>query len=107
MKNDTALAAGLAVCGGVIWGSLAAASGRTEAWDTGLYFSIAMPALCLLAFACGFLRPERPWRWGVAPFVGQLVWMLVAQRAGSLLPLGVEYCRCPRSLPQSSVRESD
>jgi hypothetical protein len=42
----------------------------------------------LLAFACGFFRPEKPWRWGIAPFVGQLVWML-AQGAGNLLPLGV------------------
>ena len=88
-KSDLALYLVLAVCGGIIWGLIAAATGRSEAWDTGLYFSAGIPAVCILSFALGFFRPQRAWRWGVAPFAGQFVWMLVAQGAGNLLPLGI------------------
>ena len=88
-KTDIGLYLVLALCGGIIWGLITAATGRREAWDTGLYFSAGIPAVCILSFACGFFRPERPWRWGVAPFAGQFLWMLIAQGAGNLLPLGV------------------
>jgi hypothetical protein len=78
-----------AVCGAAIWILIAQASGRREAWDSGLYFSVGIPALCLLSLGLAFLEPDRSWRWGVLPLVGQFVWMLLSQGPGNLLPLGV------------------
>ena len=77
------------VCGAAIWIVIALASGRKEAWDSGLYFSVGIPAVCLVSAVFGFLEPRRSWRWGVLPMIGQLVWMLLSQGVGNLLPLGV------------------
>ena len=87
-KNDLGFYLVLAVCGAIVWGLITAATGRNEAWDTRLYFSAGVPALCVLSFGFGCFRPQRAWRWGVAPFAGQFFWMLIAQGAGNLLPLG-------------------
>jgi hypothetical protein len=48
-----------------------------------------MPAACLLSFALGLVEPARSWRWGVAPFAGQFLSLLVMEGVGNLLPLGV------------------
>jgi hypothetical protein len=40
-----------------------------------------------LVFA--FFVPQRSWRWGVSPLVGQFVWLLISEGPGNLLPLGV------------------
>jgi hypothetical protein len=75
-------------CGAAIWIFVATASGRAEAWDSPLYFTVGIPALCLVALLFGLFEPDRWWRWGVAPIVGQFVWMLVSSGPGNLLPLG-------------------
>lgn len=75
--------------GALVWILVSAASGRKEAWDSGLYYAVGMPAVCFLALVLGYLAPERPWRWGVAPCIGQFAWMLLSQGPGNLLPLGV------------------
>ncbi len=89
MKKDYWLYLVAAVCGATVWILVALASGRREAWDSGLYFSVGIPVVCLISLVFGFLEPSRSWRWGVAPFMGQFVWMLVANGPGNLLPLGV------------------
>jgi hypothetical protein len=40
-----------------------------------------------MAFA--FFEPNRSWRWGVLPLIGQFVWMLLSLGPGNLLPLGL------------------
>jgi hypothetical protein len=75
--------------GAAIWILVVLASGRNEAWDSGLYFSAGIPAVCLLSLALGFIEPHRSWRWGVLPFVGQFASMLLMQGPGNLLPLGI------------------
>lgn len=89
MKRDHALALAAIVGGAAIWIAIAAASGRREAWDSGLYFTLGIPALCLLGLVLGYLAPRNSWRWGVWPSVGQLLTMLATQGVGNLLPLGV------------------
>lgn len=80
----------LAVVGGAaIWIAITTASGRREAWDSGLYFTLGIPALCLLGLMLGYLAPRNSWRWGVLPLVGQFLTMLATQGVGNLLPLGV------------------
>ena len=89
MKRDHWLYLVAAVCGAAIWILITLASGRKEAWDSDLYFSLGIPAVCLVSMAFAFFEPHRSWRWGVLPLVGQFVWMLLYQGPGNLLPLGV------------------
>ena len=80
----------IAVASGVLtWITVSAVSGRTEAWDSGLYYSAGMPVVCIVSMALGFFEPRRPWRWGAVPLVGQFLWMLLTQGPGNLLPLGI------------------
>ena len=80
----------IAAASGVLtWITVSAASGRTEAWDSGLYFSVGLPVVCIVSMAQGFFESRRPWRWGVAPLAGQFLWMLLSQGPGNLLPLGI------------------
>jgi hypothetical protein len=39
--------------------------------------------------ALAFFEPDRSWRWGVLPLVGQFLWMVLSEGPGNLLPLGV------------------
>lgn len=89
MKKDYWLYLAAMVSGAVIWIVIALVSGRREAWDTGLYFSFGIPAVCLVSMAFAYLEPGRAWRWGVLPMAGQFIWMLLAQGSGNLLPLGI------------------
>jgi hypothetical protein len=81
---------GLAVVIGIlVWVVVSNATGRREAWDSQWYFYISVPVVCVVSAALGFVEPSKPWRWGVAPLVGQFSWMLFTQGPGNLLPLGV------------------
>ncbi|MDF0645832.1 MAG: hypothetical protein P0111_17530 [Nitrospira sp.] len=81
---------GVAIAAGmIVWMLVVSFSGRLEAWDSELYFSVGIPAVCLVACILGYVEPERPWRWGIVPLIGQASWMLLSQGAGNLLPLGL------------------
>jgi hypothetical protein len=75
--------------GAIVWLAIVGASGKREAWDSDLYFSAGIPAACLLAFFLGYFRPQSTWRWGVLPFAGQFVAMVVSGGFGNLAPLGL------------------
>ena len=75
--------------GGLIWAFVAQAAGKREAWDSGLYFTVAIPATCALAMVLAYFDPAKAWRWGVLPMAGQLLWLLLTQGVGNLLPLGL------------------
>jgi len=80
----------IAVLSGVlVWIVVSAVSGRNEAWDSSWYFLAGYPVICAVSLALGYFAPERSWRWGLAPFVGQFVWLLLTQGPGNLLPLGI------------------
>jgi hypothetical protein len=89
MKKDYLLYAVAALIGVAIWVAIAAISGKREAWDSDIYFSVGMTVACVASFVLGSIEPERPWRWGALPFAGQFVAMLAMAGVGSLLPLGV------------------
>ena len=81
---------GLAIVTGILaWVVVSNATGRREAWDSQWYFLISVPVVCIVSAVLGFVAPSKPWRWGVAPLVGQFSWMLFTQGPGNLLPLGV------------------
>ena len=89
MKKEHWLLIVAAAGGALIWVLISNASGKKEAWDSELYFSVGMPAVCLLAALLGFLEPKQTWRWGAAPMAGQFLAMLLMVGVGNLLPLGL------------------
>ena len=78
-----------ALVGAATWGYIAAVGGRREAWDSDLYFTVALPLVGLSAGVLGFLVPDRPWRWAFVPFGAQAVVAFVQNPTANLLPLGL------------------
>ncbi len=78
-----------AVVGAATWLVVSTIGGRREAWDSELYFSVALPAIGALTALLGFLLPHRPWRWAFVPFGGQALVALLQNPTGGLLPLGL------------------
>jgi peptidoglycan/LPS O-acetylase OafA/YrhL len=77
------------IVGAASWWAVANMSGRREAWDSELYFLVALPALGLLTGVLGVVAPERPWRWAFAPFGGQALAAFVQNPTANLLPIGL------------------
>lgn len=89
MKKEYGLYGTALLAGVLVWIVVAAFSGRREAWDSELYFTFGIPALCLVAGILGFVEPARSWRWGMVPLLGQAVWLFTTQGFGNLWPLGL------------------
>jgi len=78
-----------ALCGLTVCLAISQATGRKEAWDSQLYFSIGMPVMVLAIFALSYLFPQRAWRWTLAMAVGQSIAMLLGGNSLSLWPLAI------------------
>ena len=78
-----------ALVGAATWVVVAALSGRREAWDSDLYFSIALPIVGVVAAVLGFLVPHRAWRWAFVPFGAQALAAFVQNPTANLLPIGL------------------
>jgi hypothetical protein len=89
LKRTGWLYLGALVLGAGIWMIIVFLSGRREAWDSSLYFSLAMPLVCVGSLVLAMLEPVQSWRWGVIPFAGQFIAMLMSEGVGNLLPLGI------------------
>lgn len=57
-------------------------TGRKEAWDSGVYFYVGIPAMCALIFAISYFFPARAWRWTLCMAIGQS--LAIASGGGSL-----------------------
>ena len=88
-KKETWFFAIAFLTGALVWIVISFVSGKKEAWDSSWYFSVGYPLICLVSALMGYLVPKGTWRWGVTPFLGQFVWMLLTQGPGNLLPLGI------------------
>ena len=64
-------------------------SGRKEAWDSPEYFTIGIPAMCLVIFALAYFFPQRAWRWALSMAIGQSVAMVLGGGSASLWPLAI------------------
>src|SRR5262245_56425038 len=53
------------------------ATGRNEAWDSGLFWTVGMPAALAASFALGALSQGRDWRWAVLVAPAQVFTMMV------------------------------
>lgn len=90
MKGKATSAYAAAVGGGaILWLATAAVSGKTEAWDSSLYWSATYPLAIGLAGYLGYRAPERPWRWGLAVMLAQAVVLVLSGSDSGLLPLGL------------------
>ena len=89
MKKDPWLYGAAFVSGALVWILVSSYSGKREAWDSDLYFTFGIPALCFVAGILGYVEPHRAWRWGIVPLFGQGVWMFASQGLGNLFPLGL------------------
>jgi hypothetical protein len=81
----------IAILGGLLLMFAAAeVSGRREAWDSGIYWTVFYPLSIVACGVLGYLFPERAWRWALAFFLGQCVAMLLRNgELGNLFPLGL------------------
>lgn len=81
----------IALIGGAgLWLLTSIISGRSEAWDSPLYWNVAYPLAIVLAGVLGYVAPEKPWRWALAVMLIQPVVMLFTTSSSfSLLPLGL------------------
>ena len=62
---------------------------RRESWDSPYYWTFGVPAMIAGALICGFLARRNRVSIGYAPFLGQLITMVVRTGGGSMLPLGI------------------
>jgi len=62
---------------------------RRESWDSPHYWTFGVPAMMAGALICGFLARRSRVIIGYAPFLGQLLTMVVRTAGGSMLPLGI------------------
>src|SRR5256885_8966737 len=62
---------------------------RRESWDSPYYWTFGVPAMIAGAMVCGFLARRSGVSIGYAPFLGQLLTMVVRTAGGSMLPLGI------------------
>lgn len=80
----------IAIVGGVIlWLATSIVSGRTEAWDSALYWVAAYPSALLLAGILGYLAPKKPWRWALTVMLVQAFVLAITASGFGLLPLGL------------------
>jgi hypothetical protein len=81
----------IAILGGAsLWLLTSLISGRSEAWDAPMYWSVTYPLAILLAGVLGYRAPQRAWRWGWAVMLVQApVMLLTSGGSMSLLPLGL------------------
>ncbi|MDH5264506.1 MAG: hypothetical protein OEX21_07145 [Betaproteobacteria bacterium] len=79
-----------AVSGMVLWIAASFISGKKEAWDASVYWTVAYPVAIVLSGVLGLLYPKGAWRWPLALFVFQFVGMVVRSgELGNLWPLGL------------------
>lgn len=80
----------MAIGGGAfLWIAAAVLSGRSEAWDSSLYWTVAYPLSIALAGVLGYRFPHRPWRWALAVMLAQAVMLVLSGAGFGLLPLGL------------------
>jgi hypothetical protein len=85
-RSATAIAL---VSGAVLWVATTTLTGRREAWDAPVYWTVTYPIGLVISAILGYLSRDRPWRWGMALMLAQAVMMAALAREFGLLPLGL------------------
>jgi hypothetical protein len=100
--NDYFPYAAAALSGLVVCLAISITTGRREAWDSGVYFAIGIPLMCVLIAAISYLFPIRAWRWTLSMAVGQSAAIALGDGSFSLWPLSI-IAMTVLSLPQLAV----
>lgn len=75
--------------GAATWIAVSTLGGRREAWDSPLYFTVALPVIAITASVLAYRVPVRVWRWAMFPFWAQALVAFVQDPTANLLPLGL------------------
>ncbi|MGH8718185.1 MAG: hypothetical protein ACREV0_04475 [Burkholderiales bacterium] len=65
MKKEHSLYAAAMGIGVLTWAVIAGVSGRSEAWDSGMYFAVAIPIIGIIAAFLAYFEPKQWWPLGV------------------------------------------
>jgi hypothetical protein len=86
---DRRLTIGLSILtGAVLELGVHALSGRREAWDSGLFWTLGLPIACLASALIGFLSRSTDWKWTLVVAPSQVMTMMVrGGEVGNLWPL--------------------
>ena len=79
----------LGVFGLVVWIVVSQVSHQKEAWDSGYYFQIGLPLMFAASAVAGYLKPGRPWRWGLFVFALQPIALFLQSQEGPLVVVGL------------------
>lgn len=88
-RNDYFAYAAAALSGLVVCLAITIATGRKEAWDSGVYFSVGIPVMCAVIFAISYRFPRKAWRWTLSMALGQSVAIALGGGSLSLWPLSI------------------
>jgi hypothetical protein len=81
------LSAGIGVC---LELGIHALSGRREAWDSPLFWTLGLPAAALASAALGYFARPGDWRWAALVVPSQVMTMMARSgELGGLWPLAV------------------
>ena len=72
-----------------LWILISWITGAKEAWDSKYYFLYGLSSMMIISGLLGFITPVRPWRWGVALVVPQMLYVVFTNIGANLMPLGV------------------
>ena len=98
-SNNFFPSAASALCGLIVYVLITVATGKNEAWDDGIYYSVGIPFMSVVAFVLGYLFPVKPWRWAASMAGGQVIGALMFGSSLNLLPLAMIFMTII-SLPQ-------
>ena len=85
-----------------IWVCISYVSGKEEAWDSKYYFVYGLPLMIGISGILGYAMPIRPWRWGVAMVVPQILYNVPGIFTSNLFPLGI-FCFVIFAIPCISL----
>ncbi len=69
--------------------SIAISAGRTEAWDSSIYYWLGIPLLSLTIFFISRQFAQRPWRWTISMAMGQVFSAVLAGADAGLGPIAM------------------
>jgi len=73
----------------VVWALVSASAGGREAWDSGAYWSVGLPAVYLAGGLAAYVSRVNAWRIGLWSGLGQFAGLLLTASGLSLWPLGM------------------
>ena len=87
-KREAIIFAITSVVGLGAWVAITIVSGKEEAWDSLLFFTIGLPVMLCASGVAGYIEPQRFWLWGIAVVSLQPIALLSGGNVGPLFLVG-------------------